>query len=131
MTPLRIVLHPTDYSRLSKAAFRLARSLARDHGARLIVLHVAPEAAVFAGVASGPPRTSRSIAEPSTTGCVRSGPPGPWTGAGHRTVRGARPVKDRGTPTVRSVPRFWWSTGRGRATSRRRPSGRPRTSGAT
>jgi nucleotide-binding universal stress UspA family protein len=39
---LRVILHPTDFSNASKAARRVARSVARDHGARLIVLHVAP-----------------------------------------------------------------------------------------
>jgi nucleotide-binding universal stress UspA family protein len=40
MWPLKTILHPTDFSRCSQDAFRLACSLARDHGARLIVLHV-------------------------------------------------------------------------------------------
>jgi len=39
---LRVILHPTDFSKVSEAALDVARSLARDHGARLIVLHVAP-----------------------------------------------------------------------------------------
>ena len=38
----RVILHPTDFSTASKAARRVAGSLARDHGARLIILHVAP-----------------------------------------------------------------------------------------
>jgi nucleotide-binding universal stress UspA family protein len=37
---LKAILHPTDYSEHSGYAFRLACSLARDHEARLIVLHV-------------------------------------------------------------------------------------------
>jgi nucleotide-binding universal stress UspA family protein len=36
------ILHPTDYSETSAAALRVACSLARDRGGRLIVLHVAP-----------------------------------------------------------------------------------------
>jgi len=40
MIPLHVILHPTDFSTHSDYAFRLACSLARDHGARLIVLHV-------------------------------------------------------------------------------------------
>ena len=39
---IRVILHPTDFSKASEAAVGVARSLARDHGARLIVLHVAP-----------------------------------------------------------------------------------------
>lgn len=40
MLPIRIVLHPTDFSTPSDYALRLACSLARDRDARLIVLHV-------------------------------------------------------------------------------------------
>jgi universal stress protein A len=35
------ILHPTDFSALSEHAFHLGCSLARDHGGRVIVLHVA------------------------------------------------------------------------------------------
>jgi nucleotide-binding universal stress UspA family protein len=41
MLGIRTILHPTDFSECSAFAFRLACSLARDYGARLIVLHVA------------------------------------------------------------------------------------------
>lgn len=40
MLPIRTILHPTDFSENSALAFRLACSLAKDYGARLIVLHV-------------------------------------------------------------------------------------------
>jgi len=40
MTHIETVLHPTDFSKYSEPAFHLACSLARDHGARLILLHV-------------------------------------------------------------------------------------------
>jgi nucleotide-binding universal stress UspA family protein len=40
MARLRTILHPTDFSPGSAAAFAYARDLARDSGARLIVLHV-------------------------------------------------------------------------------------------
>jgi nucleotide-binding universal stress UspA family protein len=39
---LRVILHPTDFSEGSAAALRVARSLACDRGARLILQHVAP-----------------------------------------------------------------------------------------
>lgn len=42
MLPIRTILHPTDFSVHSEWAFRLACSLARDHGSRLVVLHVIP-----------------------------------------------------------------------------------------
>lgn len=47
MIALRTILHPTDFSAPSDYAFRLACSLARDHGARVIVLHVAAPPVVF------------------------------------------------------------------------------------
>ena len=40
MLPIRTILQPTDFSDRSEHAFRLAWSLARDHGARLVLLHV-------------------------------------------------------------------------------------------
>ncbi len=42
MLPIKIILHPTDFSELSDAAFQLACALARDHKGRLVVLHVVP-----------------------------------------------------------------------------------------
>ena len=39
---IRVILHPTDFSKASKASLGVARSLARDLGARLVVLHVIP-----------------------------------------------------------------------------------------
>jgi nucleotide-binding universal stress UspA family protein len=36
------ILHPTDFSRNSEAAFHMACALARDYGARLAVVHVKP-----------------------------------------------------------------------------------------
>jgi nucleotide-binding universal stress UspA family protein len=41
MLAIRTILHPTDFSERSDYAFRLACALARDHGSRLIVVHVA------------------------------------------------------------------------------------------
>jgi nucleotide-binding universal stress UspA family protein len=40
--PIQTILHPTDFSQPAEWAFRLACSLAREHDARLVVLHVAP-----------------------------------------------------------------------------------------
>jgi nucleotide-binding universal stress UspA family protein len=42
MFKFQTILYPTDFSERSESAFHLACSLARDHGARLIVLHVIP-----------------------------------------------------------------------------------------
>jgi len=50
MLPIRTILHPTDFSEQSEYALRLACALARDHDARLILLHVAaPPVAVYGG----------------------------------------------------------------------------------
>jgi len=38
---IHVILHPTDFSVSSEVPLRVARSLARDRGARLIILHVA------------------------------------------------------------------------------------------
>lgn len=37
----RILLHPTDYSDCARYAFEVAVDLAKHHGARLVVMHVA------------------------------------------------------------------------------------------
>lgn len=42
MLKLRTILYPTDFSETGAAAFQLAGSLARDHGADVVVLHVYP-----------------------------------------------------------------------------------------
>lgn len=42
MPPFRCILVPTDYSAHSAAAVQVARALARDQGATLVVMHVAP-----------------------------------------------------------------------------------------
>jgi nucleotide-binding universal stress UspA family protein len=40
MLPIKRILHPTDFSEQSAAAFEVACSLARDYSAEVIVLHV-------------------------------------------------------------------------------------------
>jgi nucleotide-binding universal stress UspA family protein len=42
MLLIKAILHPTDFSANSRIAFELACSLARDYGARLILLNVQP-----------------------------------------------------------------------------------------
>lgn len=42
MDTSQTILHPTDFSEAANFAFRLAVSLARDHQARLVIVHVAP-----------------------------------------------------------------------------------------
>jgi nucleotide-binding universal stress UspA family protein len=55
MLSIRTILHPTDFSECSEAAFRVACSLARTYGARLLVLHVAPMTTVYGGTMAGVP----------------------------------------------------------------------------
>jgi len=40
MLNIRTILHPNDFSPRSKPAFQMAVALARDYGARLVILHV-------------------------------------------------------------------------------------------
>jgi nucleotide-binding universal stress UspA family protein len=42
MTRIKTILHPTDFSRNANYAFRLACALARDYGAKLMLLYVRP-----------------------------------------------------------------------------------------
>jgi nucleotide-binding universal stress UspA family protein len=50
MLPIRTILFPTDFSDCAACAYPVAAALARDHGARLVLLHVAtPPAAVTYG----------------------------------------------------------------------------------
>jgi nucleotide-binding universal stress UspA family protein len=46
MPLFQTIIHPTDFDEPSKEAFRVARSLAQALGARVIVFHVVPPAAV-------------------------------------------------------------------------------------
>jgi nucleotide-binding universal stress UspA family protein len=54
MLPIRSILYPTDFSESSAQAYRVACSLARDYGAKLIVLHVAPPETVYSGLIAAP-----------------------------------------------------------------------------
>jgi nucleotide-binding universal stress UspA family protein len=53
--PIRAVLHPTDFSERCEAAFRVACSLAEDHAARVIVVHVPEPVTPPSGMAPVPP----------------------------------------------------------------------------
>jgi nucleotide-binding universal stress UspA family protein len=56
MQVIRTILHPTDFSTTAKLAMELAHAIARDHGARLIVLHVEPESLAAGGTVPIEPR---------------------------------------------------------------------------
>jgi nucleotide-binding universal stress UspA family protein len=55
MLAIHTILHPTDFSERSEFAFRLACALARDYGARLVLLHVAHPPVVVYGEGVVPP----------------------------------------------------------------------------
>jgi nucleotide-binding universal stress UspA family protein len=55
MLPIGTILHPTDFSERSAHAFQLACALARDYGARLVVLHVAMPPTIAYGEGILPP----------------------------------------------------------------------------
>jgi nucleotide-binding universal stress UspA family protein len=42
MLPIHTILHPTDFTEHSTYAFQMACALARDYGAKIVVLHVYP-----------------------------------------------------------------------------------------
>jgi nucleotide-binding universal stress UspA family protein len=48
MMQLNTILHPTDFSDAADQSLSLARSLARDHGARLVLVSVPPPVTPFA-----------------------------------------------------------------------------------
>ncbi len=54
MQPIRVILHPTDFSDDSTEAFRMALAIARDRRARLIVVHVEPREIVDGRFIAGP-----------------------------------------------------------------------------
>jgi universal stress protein A len=55
MLSVQTILYPTDFSSCSDTAFPVACSLARDNGARLVVLHVTPTSSVYGGTFPGVP----------------------------------------------------------------------------
>lgn len=87
MLAIRTILHPTDFSERSDFAFRLSCSLARDYGARLIILHVAEPLMAFGGegVLIPPPPVDL---EPLRKQLHELRPTDPKVRVEHRLVRG-------------------------------------------
>ena len=87
MFPIRKILHPTDFSEHSQAAFELACALARDYSAELIVLHVNRSTAIFApdGIA-----VAASTEDPleARAKLARQRPADPRVKAEHRLAEG-------------------------------------------
>jgi nucleotide-binding universal stress UspA family protein len=63
MLPIHTILHPTDFSDRSENAFHLACSLARDYGARLVILHVVVPPMVVYGEGVVPPEPDLLLQE--------------------------------------------------------------------
>ncbi len=63
MLPIATILHPTDFSEHSDLAFRLACALARDYGARLVLLHIVTPPMVVYGGGPVPPDPWPNIEE--------------------------------------------------------------------
>ena len=63
MLPIRTILHPTDFSDRSENALHFAAALARDYGARLVVVHVMPRPIVAFGEGVVPPDPADTLAE--------------------------------------------------------------------
>jgi nucleotide-binding universal stress UspA family protein len=79
MGPLHTILHATDFSPCSQQAFRLACSLARDRGARLIVLHVTtlPDLAYTGYGVPGSPLSAKEYLREARQDLERLQPPDP------------------------------------------------------
>lgn len=56
MSKVRTILHATDFSMSARAALKLAGSLARDHGAKLVLLHVAQQPTLSVSGMPAPPQ---------------------------------------------------------------------------
>jgi len=55
MLPIRTIVHPTDFSANSQCAWEMACAIARDYGARLLLVHVEAPLPVFAELGAIPP----------------------------------------------------------------------------
>jgi nucleotide-binding universal stress UspA family protein len=72
MFPIRTILHPTDFSANAGLAFEVACSLATDHNAQLIVLHVEEQSAATYGTEVKPLPDHRSALEKQLQGIQSS-----------------------------------------------------------
>jgi nucleotide-binding universal stress UspA family protein len=87
MLAIHTVLHPTDFSESSDFAFRLACTLARDYGARLVVVYVAePPVPLYGdGVVIPPPDVDK---EPLRVQLQQLRPRDPKVPVEHRLAEG-------------------------------------------
>src|SRR5262245_50876030 len=63
MLPIQTILNTTDFSVQSQYAFPLACALARDYGARLVVLHVVVPPLIVYGEGLTPPEPEMVLAD--------------------------------------------------------------------
>jgi len=87
MLAIKHVLHPTDFSASSDLAFRMACSLARDYGARLLVLHVAVPPTIVYAEGIVPPEPQESL-DASREKLRRLCPRDPKVEVEHRLLEG-------------------------------------------
>jgi nucleotide-binding universal stress UspA family protein/quercetin dioxygenase-like cupin family protein len=94
MTSIQTILHPTDFSDNSRPAFQTACSLARDHNATLVLLHVMPPS-VAALLPEPLPNPLQPVeAQPSYKGrCLWPQPPDPRVRVEHRLAEGDPPAE--------------------------------------
>ncbi len=86
MLAIRRILHPTDFSERSQAAFQMACSLARQHGVRLIILHVmTPPATVFGELTA---RAEQSVRESEARTLAQLKPSDPQVRFEHQLEEG-------------------------------------------
>jgi nucleotide-binding universal stress UspA family protein len=88
MLNIKTILHPTDFSACSEQAFQLACSLARDYGARVIVLHVQVPPKILYGEGVVPPEPA-AYAEELKDYLARIQPPDSKIQLEHRLAEGA------------------------------------------
>lgn len=88
MLPIHTILHPTDYSELSRPAFDLACALARNFDAELVVCHVSPPPVVAAGEAGAVADVPTGETEPKTALLEQVKPDDPRVRVTHRLLRG-------------------------------------------
>jgi nucleotide-binding universal stress UspA family protein len=87
MLAIKTILHPTDFSERSDFAFRLACALARDYGARVVLVHVAePPVPIYGnGLVLPPPQSPK---EPLLARLHQLLPEDPKVQVEHRLVEG-------------------------------------------
>jgi nucleotide-binding universal stress UspA family protein len=93
MLPLRTILHPTDFSEYSRSALQLATALARDHGAKLLILHVGETPLVVYGEGVLPVDTG-AYAQELQEKVEQIRPPDPQVAVEHRLVMAPEPVSE-------------------------------------